>query len=161
MTPTTVPVPVPYRKGDGGTVHKRPQGTVWGRFGDGSVGEVRSSDGGSFGNDGKRLSLLRRRDMVVLPPDKLLHWFGSGSTPQSMGPPGFGARLLTIVPSGNQQLPEDLGTHASVGEQVRREGRDDGSMISPSIAISSQGSRGCTKPGTLTRCASRRPGQRR
>jgi len=70
-----------------------------------------------------------------------------------MGPPGFGARLLTIVPSGNQQLPEDLGTHASVGEQVRREGRDDGSMISPSIAISSQGSRGCTKPGTSTRCS--------
>ncbi len=27
MTPTTVTVPVPYRKGDGGTVHKRPPGT--------------------------------------------------------------------------------------------------------------------------------------
>ncbi len=33
MTPTTVPVPVPYREGDGGTVHKCPQGTVWGRLG--------------------------------------------------------------------------------------------------------------------------------
>ena len=28
-----MPVPVPYREGDGGTVHKRPQGTVWGRLG--------------------------------------------------------------------------------------------------------------------------------
>lgn len=77
--------------------------------------------------------MLLRRDMVVLPTDKLLHWFGSGAMPQSMSPPGFGARLLAIAPSSNQQLPEDCGTHASVGEQVRREGGDDGSMSSSSI----------------------------
>jgi len=33
MTRRTVTVPVPCREGDGGTVHKRPQGTVRGRLG--------------------------------------------------------------------------------------------------------------------------------
>jgi hypothetical protein len=48
-----VPVPVPYREGDGGTVHKRPQGTVWGRLGtvdaDRAMAAFRDPPGGFHG----------------------------------------------------------------------------------------------------------------
>jgi len=45
-------------------------------------------------------------DMVVSSTDKLLHWFGSAATPQSMSPPGFGTRLLAIAPSSSPSCPK-------------------------------------------------------
>ncbi len=53
MTWRTVTVPVPYRAGDGGTVHKRPQGTVRGRLGtvdtDRAMASFRNHPGGFHG----------------------------------------------------------------------------------------------------------------
>ena len=53
MTRRTVTVPVPYRAGDGGTVHKRPQGTVRGRLGtvdtDRAMASFRNHPGGFHG----------------------------------------------------------------------------------------------------------------
>ncbi len=77
MTRRTVPVPVPCREGDGGTVHKRPQGTVWGRLGTVDTGEVgrgvdsRSPSGGFRGLAAEARRCGKKGGTGQLPADDL------------------------------------------------------------------------------------------
>jgi len=117
MTPTTVTVPVPLRKGDGGTVHQRPPGTVRGHMGtEASARHVVVM--GKFRKSRQKAECVAPpRYMVVLPTDKLLHWFGSGRRR------GAWAHLVSVrgcwllSPAVISSCPKNLGTHANVASR--------------------------------------------